>query len=187
MAEKKWLEPYVERAVANAQQFKKRVDEQREEQMELDRLAGLQGAERQPILEEAEEFLEAHAIEINKLADDLTALAGAPVDKPEKMTAELFRHPVNIAPRLIYKVPKEGNILIHAYYFLWTIHFYETPLRLCLTISDIEEPLFVLVKDLTPDSLYRIAANNLEVVKKRLCRNIERHAYLNTLYKAGVF
>jgi len=135
MAEKKWLEPYVERAVANAQQFKKRVEEQCEEQVELDRLAGLQGAERQPILEEAEKFLEAHVAEINQLADDLTDLAGAPVEKPEKMTAELFRHPVNIAPRLIYKVSGEGDTLIHAYYFLWTIHFYETPLRLYAGIS----------------------------------------------------
>jgi len=182
MAEKKWLTAFTERGVARAEAFKKFEENQRILQKENDRLAGLNSDERQPILDAADKFLAAYKAQVNAVADDLAAFADAPVDKPEKMTREHFGHPPNIAPRLIYKETHAGEEVTYAYYYHWLIHFYETPVRMLLTISADEQPLFVLVKDRSPDSLFRISADNIEDIKRRLCKNIERHVYLNSIY-----
>jgi len=81
-----------------------------------------------------------------------------------------------------YRVTEGSDVLTYVYYYYWPVHFYETKLRICLTVSDQEEPLFVTAKDLSPDSLYRLATNDIEVLKHRLLRNISRHTYLNELY-----
>jgi hypothetical protein len=182
MVEKKWLMPSVEQAQVRSRLLRKKIADDCKQRKEIDRLASLDAVEHQPILLEAQTFLAEQVCEVNELADDLAAFAFAPVDKPKQMTPELFIHPHNIAHRLRYRAKQGSTYLEYAYYYYWPIHFYETKLRLCLTISEKEEPLFVTAKDLTPDSLYRLTTNNLEDVKKRLLRNIERHVYLNDLY-----
>lgn len=187
MDAEKWLIDSVKWAEDKANKLRDRIAEQCVEQEEFDRLANLDEKERQPILQAAEKFLSDDVEKVNELADELALHASAPVDKPSGMTLEQFIHPPNVAPRLRMKKRDGKNILDYAYYFYWPIHFYETKLRLCLTISDQDEPLFITAKDLTTDSLYRIAATDLDLIKKRLIRNVERHAYLNKLYEAGVF
>jgi hypothetical protein len=182
MAEEKWLMPFAERGAARAEAFQKFEKGQRILQEKNDRLARIDTKARRPILEAAEVFLAEYVIQINAVADDLAAFAGAPVDRPEKMTLERFGHPPNIAPRLMYREKSDSGALTYAYYYLWVINFYETAVRMCLTVSEDEKPLFVLVKDLTPDSLFRFIADNIEDIKRRLCKNIERHVYLNSIY-----
>lgn len=142
----------------------------------------LDEAERQPILVQAKSFLTEYKNEIDQLASDLAFHAKARVDKPERMTPELFIHPYNIASRLRWRVETDDKLLDFAYYYNWCIHFYETELRLCLTISEQEEPLYVTAKDMDSTSLFRLATNNLDDVKRRLSRNVKRHYYLNELY-----
>jgi hypothetical protein len=182
MAEEQWLVESVQQAEILLESFQKRKVEERAKQEEIDHLAALDEVARQPILAEAEKFLTGWVAEVNELADSLTRYAKAPVDKPTRMTPELFIHPFNIAPRLRWRVSSDGQTLDYAYYFNWRIHFYETELRLCLTISEGEEPLYVTAKDMAPNSLFRLATNDLEDVKRRLRRNVMRHYYLNELY-----
>lgn len=182
MAEEQWLVESVQQAEMILESYRNRKAEERAKQEELERLATLDEDARQPILAEAEKFLAERVAEVNELADSLTRYAKAPVDKPVKMTPELFIHPYNVAPRLRWRVRQGDQILDYAYYFNWRIRFYETELRLCLTISGQEEPLYVSAKDLAPDSLFRLATNDLEDVKRRLRRNVKRHYYLNELY-----
>ena len=133
-------------------------------------------------LEQAEGILADQIQAINSLADDIEKYAKAKVDRPDQMTLENFIHPPNIAPRLRHRVEEGGETIECAYYFYWPVHFYETKLRICLTLSDQEEPLFVTAKDLSSDSLYRMATCDIEDLKTRLLRNISRHTYLNELY-----
>jgi hypothetical protein len=182
MAEEQWLVESVQQAEILLESFQKRKVEERAKQEEIDHLAALDEVARQPILAEAEKFLTGWVAEVNELADSLTRYAKAPVDKPERMTPELFIHPYNVAPRLRWRMSPGGQTLDYAYYFNWQIRFYETELRLCLTISEQEEPLYVTAKDMDPNSLYRLATNDLEDVKRRLRRNVMRHYYLNELY-----
>ena len=187
MDKEEWLQNQVNCAKTSAVALRTRIAADCSGQEELDRLAILDETERQSVLMKAEEFLEKEFRQINQLADDLEKLADSPVERPTHMTAEIFLHPANIAPRLIYRPQKWENQATYAYYFNWNIHFYETKVRLCLTISDKEEPLFVSAKDLVPESLHRIHTTDFELVKRRISRNIWRHVYLNTLYQAGVF
>lgn len=182
MAENKWLMPFAERGAARSEAFRKFEKDQCILKEENDRLASIDTEARRPILEVAEVFLAEYVEQVNTVADDLAAFADAPVDRPEKMTPERFGHPPNIAPRLMYKEKSDSETLTYAYYYLWVINFYETVVRMCLTVSEDEKPLFVLVKDLTPDSLFRFTADNIEDIKRRLCKNIERHVYLNSIY-----
>lgn len=182
MAEEKWLVESVQQAEVLLERFQSRKAEERSKQEEYDRLASLDEDARQPIVAEAEKFLAERWTEVNDLADSLTRYAKAPVDRPTKMTPELFIHPYNVAPRLRWRVSSNDQTLEYAYYFNWRIRFYETELRLCLTISEQEEPLYVTAKDMDPNSLFRLATNNLEDVKRRLRRNVKRHYYLNELY-----
>jgi len=182
MADKKWLIESVNEAEVILEKLRRRKAGECAKQDELDRLASMEKDERQPILAAAESFLSERKAEVNELADDLTRLAKAPVDKPERMTPELFIHPYNIAPRLRWRVESGNQTLDYAYYFNWRVRFYETELRLCLTISEQEEPLYVTAKDLAPNSLFRLSTTNLEDVKRRLRRNVKRHYYLNELY-----
>jgi hypothetical protein len=182
MAEEKWLVESVKQAEILLESYQKRKAVECANQKEFDRLASLDEVARQPILAEAEKFLAEWVAEVNELADSLTRYAKAPVDKPERMTPELFIHPYNVAPRLRWRVSSGGQALDYAYYFNWRIRFYETELRLCLTISEQEEPLYVTAKDMDSNSLFRLATNNLEDVKRRLRRNVKRHYYLNELY-----
>jgi len=182
MAEERWLVESVQQAEKILENYHNRKAEERARQEEIDLLAALDEVARQPILAEAEKFLADKVAEVNDLADSLARYAKAPVDKPTKMTPELFIHPYNITPRLRWRVSSGGQTLDYAYYFNWRIRFYETELRLCLTISEQEEPLYVTAKDMDPNSLFRLATNNLVDVKRRLRRNIKRHYYLNELY-----
>jgi hypothetical protein len=182
MAEERWLVESVKQAEELLESYQKRKAAECAKQEENDRLAALDEEARQPILAEAEKFLAGWAAEVNELADTLTRSAKAPVDKPAKMTPELFIHPYNVAPRLHWRVSSGDQTLDYAYYFNWRVRFYETELRLCLTISEGEEPLYVTAKDLSPNSLFRLATNNIEDVKRRLRRNVKRHYYLNELY-----
>jgi hypothetical protein len=182
MEDNKWLIESVDEAKVILEKLHTRKAEECAKQDELVRLAAMDKDARQPILAAAESFLSERVAEVNELADDLTRFAKAPVDKPERMTPELFIHPYNIAARLRWRVESGSQTLDYAYYFNWRIRFYETELRLCLTISEQEEPLYVTAKDLAPDSLFRLATNNLEDVKRRLRRNVKRHYYLNEQY-----
>jgi hypothetical protein len=182
MADIQWLKDSVQEADVLLEKYKGRKAEDRVKQEEIDRLAVLDEAERQPILAEAERFLADYKSEIDQLADDLTLHAKAPVDHPERMTPELFIHPYNVAPRLRWRVESGGRLLDYAYYYNWRVRFYETELRLCLTISEQEEPLYVTAKDMDATSLFRLATNKLDDVKRRLRRNVKRHYYLNELY-----
>lgn len=182
MAEEQWLVESVQQAETILKSYHKRKAEERAKLAEIERLASLDEVARKPILEEAEKFLAARAAEVNELADSLTRYAKAPVDKPAKMTPELFIHPYNVAPRLRWRVQTGDKTLDYAYYFNWRIRFYETELRLCLTISEGDEPLYITAKDMDPNSIFRLAANNLDDVKRRLRRNVKRHYYLNELY-----
>ena len=182
MAEERWLVESVQQAERILESYHKRKAEECAKQAEIEHLAALDEDERQPILVEAEKFLAHRVAEVNELADSLTRLAKAPVDKPERMTPELFIHPYNVAPRLRWRVESDGRLLNYAYYYNWRIRFYETELRLCLTVSEQEEPLYVTAKDMNSTSLFRLASNNLDDVKRRLRRNVKRHYYLNELY-----
>lgn len=182
MAEEQWLVESVQQAEVLLERFQSRKAEERSKQEEYDRLTSLDEDVRQPILAEAEKFLADRVVEVNELADALTRYAKAPVDRPAKMTPELFIHPYNVAPRLRWLVRQGGQTLDYAYYFNWRIRFYETELRLCLTISEGEEPLYVTAKDMDPNSLFRLATRDLDDVKRRLRRNVKRHYYLNELY-----
>jgi hypothetical protein len=182
MAEEQWLVESVQQAEIILEGYRNRKTEESARQEEIDRLAVLDENARQPILAEAEKFLASRVGEVNELADSLVRYAKAPVDKPIKMTPELFIHPYNIAPRLRWRVRLGDQTLDYAYYFNWRIRFYETELRLCLTISEQDEPLYVTAKDLDPNSLFRLATNNIEDVKRRVRRNVKRHYYLNELY-----
>jgi hypothetical protein len=182
MREENWLLASVENARSKAEKFREKIVADRKAQTEVHRLVALDEVARQPILQKAQQFLAEQVLEVNQLAHDLTSYASAPVDIPVNMTPELFIHPSNIAPRLLYRTKTEQAFFEYAYCFYWPIHFYETKLRLCLTISDKEEPLFITAKDLTADSVYRLSTNNIADVKYRLLRNIERHVYLNDLY-----
>jgi hypothetical protein len=186
MLEDKWLLASVENARSKAEKLREKIAADCKARDELDRLAAMDEIARQQILFEAQDFLTEQVLQVNDMAHDLAAYASAPVDIPTKMTPELFIHPANIAPRLLYRAKTEQTCLEFAYCYYWPIHFYETKLRLCLTISDKEEPLFVTAKDLTPNSLYRLISNNIEDVKNRLLRNIDRHVYLNDLYSEGI-
>ncbi|MBM3137532.1 MAG: hypothetical protein FJZ98_05030 [Chloroflexi bacterium] len=182
MAEELWLVESVGQAEKILEGYRNRKAEECAKQKEIDRLAALDEVARQPILAEAEKFLAARVVEVNELADSLARYAKAPVDKPVKMTPELFIHPYNVAPRLRWRVNQGGRTLDYASYFNWRIRFYETELRLCLTISEQEEPLYVTAKDMDSNSLFRLATINLDDVKRRLRRNVKRHYYLNELY-----
>jgi hypothetical protein len=182
MAEERWLVESVQQAEIILEGYHKRKAKEHGMQEENDRLGALDEEARQPILVEAEKFLAGRVAEVNELANALTRYAKAPVDKPAKMTPELFIHPYNVAPRLRWRMVSGNQILDYAYYFNWRVRFYETELRLCLTISEGEEPLYVTAKDMDPNSLFRLATNNLEDVKRRLRRNVQRHYYLNELY-----
>jgi hypothetical protein len=182
MVEEQWLVESVGQAEKILENYRNRKVEECAKQEEIDRLAALDEDARQPILAEAEKFLACRVVEVNELADSLTRYAKAPVDKPAKMTPELFIHPYNIAPRLRWRVSSGGQTLDYAYYFNWRIRFYETELRLCLTISEGEEPLYVTAKDMDSNSLFRLATTELDDVKRRLRRNVKRHYYLNELY-----
>jgi hypothetical protein len=182
MAEEKWLVESVQQAEILLESYQTRKAAECAKQKEFDHLASLDEVARQPILAEAEKFLAGWVAKVNELADALNRYAKAPVDKPVKMTPEFFIHPYNVAPRLRWRVRSGDQILEYAYYFNWRIRFYETELRLCLTISEQEEPLFVTAKDMASNSLFRLATNNLEDLKRRLRRNVKRHYYLNELY-----
>jgi len=182
MAEEQWLVESVGQAETILKGYHKRKAEELARQGEIDRLAALDETERQPILVEAEKFLAVRVGEVNELTDNLARYAKTPMDKPDHMTPELFIHPYNIAPRLRWRVRLDDRTLDYAYYFNWRIRFYETELRLCLTISDLEEPLYVTAKDMDPTSLFRLATKDLDDVKRRLRRNVKRHYYLNELY-----
>lgn len=182
MAEERWLVESVQQAEKILEDYRNRKADERAKQAEFERLIFLNEAARKPILAEAERFLAEYKKEVDQLADNLTHFAKAPVDKPERMTPELFIHPYNVAPQLRWRMESEGRLLDYAYYYNWRVRFYETELRLCLTISDQEEPLYVTAKDMDSTSLFRLATNNLDDVKRRLRRNVKRHYYLNELY-----
>ena len=186
MAEEQWLVESVQQAEVILESYQKRKAEEHAKQAKIDRLAAFDEVTREPILAEAEKFLAGWVAEVNELADSLTRYAKAPVDKPDKMTPELFIHPYNVASRLRWRVSSGDQVLDYAYYFNWRISFYETELRLCLTISKGEEPLYVTAKDMDSNSLFRLATNNIEDVKRRLRRNVKRHYYLNELYGDAV-
>ncbi len=185
MADFQWLTDSVREAEVLLKGYRGRKADESGKQAEIERLIALDEAARQPILAEAEIFLKEYKKELDQLADDLTRCAKAPVDKPERMTPELFIHPYNIATRLRWRVESGEKLLDYAYYFNWRIRFYETELRLCLTISEQEEPLYVTAKDMDATSLFRLATNNLDDIKRRLRRNVKRHYYLNELYGSG--
>ncbi len=185
MADIQWLTDSVQDAELLLESYRSRKADECAKQTEFDRLAALDEDARQIILAEAECFLAEYKNELDQLADDLTRCAKAPVDKPKRMTPELFIHPYNIAPRLRWRVESGEKLLDYAYYFNWRIRFYETELRLCLTISEQEEPLYVTAKDMDATSLFRLATNNLDDIKRRLRRNVKRHYYLNELYGSG--
>jgi len=182
MADIQWLTDSVQEAEVLLENYQRRKVKERAKQVEIDRLAAMDEVARQSILAEAEIFLKEYKKELDQLADDLARCAKAPVDKPERMTPELFIHPYNVAPRLRWRVESDGRLLDYAYYYNWRVRFYETELRLCLTISEQEEPLYVTAKDMDSNSLFRLASSNLDDVKRRLRRNIKRHYYLNELY-----
>jgi hypothetical protein len=182
MAEERWLVESVGQAEKILEGYRNRKAEECAKQEEISRLAALDEDARRPILAESERFLAERVTEVNELTDSLTHYAKAPVDKPTNMTPELFIHPYNVAPRLRWRVRQGGQTLDYAYYFNWRIRFYETELRLCLTISEGEEPLYVTAKDMDPNSLFRLATRDLDDVKRRLRRNVKRHYYLNELY-----